>query len=80
MNVAVATAEALAPSGAVGAVSIDRRTHESRDGITRTTGFTAWTRVPDCARGFLVVDMGTSCHVRTIYTAQGCSIPGVAAF
>jgi hypothetical protein len=79
-NVAVANAEALAPSGTVTSVNVTRDRHEGRDGGSTTRGNTAWVRVPDCPQGFLVVDMAPSCQVRTIFTNQGCSIPGVRSF
>jgi hypothetical protein len=79
-NVGIATAEALVPSRTVTSVNVDRDRRDSREGMSQTTGYTAWVKVPDCPDGYVVVDMGTSCQVRTVYTNQGCSVPGVRSY
>ncbi len=65
--------------GRVGAISIQVRRHENRQGNSRIQGVLGWVELTDCA-GRLVVDMARNCRVKQVYTRGECTVPGVAAF
>lgn len=46
----------------------------------RQVGVHVWVRPPQCQEGWLVMDMASSCAVRSTWTTEGCSLPNVDTY
>jgi hypothetical protein len=46
----------------------------------RQVGVNVWVRPPQCKEGWLVMDMAASCAVRSTWTTEGCSVPGLESY
>ncbi len=46
----------------------------------RQVGIHVWVRPPQCEEGWLVMDMASSCAVRSTWTTGGCSLPDVPTY
>ena len=45
-----------------------------------TAGYIAWARVVGCPTGYVVVNLNRFCRPRSIYTRDGCAVPGLPAY
>jgi hypothetical protein len=46
----------------------------------RQVGIHVWVRPPQCEEGWLIMDMAASCAVRSTWTTEGCSLPGLETY